>query len=414
MIRTPWRRLLSVVYAATLVAVGLWLAVRIAALYYVHRTVEGFEAKYGSIDPAFNVRPALGRAEDGGRFYRAAAALVVPLGQGEKSWRAPRKAPSEAAFRESLERVRGRFEKSAELMDLGAREPRCHLTERWPESLSERLPVDGLALLNLARFRLATARVDRLTGQLDSFDRGIASSLHLAACLEREPTYLLAVGMAIERLALAELIDAWGAAPVGSRLTLEASEREIGALPPLDVSACLRSQAVAVSPHREGWLFEQPSSEPALPRLLSLPALSRALALAEIERGLDTLQAPEPVKGRFGFGLSIEDGGLYWALARKAEAQASLRRLVGSGLRANRDRLAARSYAERPIPLEPTAGKVRLLVDESVSWTLGVDGSLTLSLPVTAKRWGELAARYPLDPIGSFPGWSIRLPPPEG
>lgn len=411
--RVLWRRLLSVVYAATLVLVGCWLAARVAALYYVHRTVERFEAKYGSIDPALNVRPVVGRAEDGGRFYRAAAELVVPLGEGEKLWREPRKAPSEEAFRESFDRVRVRFERAAELLDLGAKEAKCQITERWPESLSERLPVDGIALLNLARFRLAAARVARLTGEPDAFDTGIASALSLAACLEEEPTFLVAVGMAIERLALAELIDAWQTPSLGSPLELAATTRKIASLPALDIAGCLRSEAVLIGPHREEWLFDQPASEPWLPRLLSLPALSRALALAEVEQGLGALGAPEPRRGPAGLLALFGDGATYWTLARKAEAQTSLRSLVRMGLIANRSRIAAQPYPDKPVPREPLApGPTGLLVDESVVWDRGADGSLSLSLPATAKLWGELTAKFPLDPAGSFPGWSIRFPSP--
>lgn len=415
MMRVLWRRLLSVVYAATLVLVGCWLAARVAALYYVHRTVERFEAKYGSIDPALNVRPIVGRAEDGGRFYRAAAELVVPLGRGEKLWARPREAPSEAAFRESFEKVRGRFERAASLLDLGAVEPKCHMTERLPESLSESFPVDGLALLNLARFRLAAARVDRLAGNFDAFDTGVASALSLAACLEKEPTLLLAYGMAIERLALAELIDAWEAAVFGSGLELAATTRKFDSLPALDIAGCLRAEAVVVGPHRSGWLFGHSAHDPWLPRLLSLPALSRALALAEVEQGLGALGAPEkPRRGPAGLLALFGDGATYWTLARKAEAQTSLRSLVRMGLIANRSRIAAQPYPDKPVPREPlAAGPTGLLVDESVVWDRGADGSLSLSLPTTAKLWGELTAKFPLDPAGSFPGWSIRLAAPQ-
>ena len=334
--KTRGRRLLSAVYSCTLMVGGLWLGARLVALGYIHWTIGRFEAKYGSTDPYAYLPPRVRPFENGGRFYRAAAALVVTQVPGvDRLWERPLEIDDTEALRASVARSEPWLASAVALLDRGAGEPKCQLLQDGPRAWLEPQPVDPLALVRLAQYRLARARIAWLDGDSDGLLGGVLSSLALANCLEREPAKLLGLGLAIERQSLGLLEKVLAQSPRGDELRSRALVAALENLPPLDYAGQLLLDGVALAPRSSAWLYSSSAHDPWPSRVLALPALTRALILTEIEEGLDTLNSSEPPRGRLGWGLFHSQPDVPWRMQRKCEAQMALRSRVMAALTAN-------------------------------------------------------------------------------
>lgn len=419
MVRSSWRRLIAVTYAGALIAGGLWLVARVAALGYVHATVVHYEKKYGLTDPEYNnpgqwsSEPS--HEEDGGPLYRAAAELVPPGILFDAAW----KTASEKGDASSLHALIAKMEPSLgpaiDLMDLAARRSGCDLSTQVPQDDGHDFGPSWNSLRALARYRLVEARLGLLEGDLAEFSSGLDSTLALAGCAESEPSFYRLLGGAMEREVFTALQEAWLSGAEFSQAELDRLEKRVAGLPTLGLEPTLRFFAVLMSPRNEEW-STSPNRRALLARLLALPALDQALALAAFHAGLDSLSAAEPMDQPFWW-RAVSDRGpwlapTYWQTQRVSEARMSRRSLILAALRAEREVAMQGAYPASGPPGSPTPGG---LVAEAVVWRREVDGALDLSLPRTERRWSEIVDSHPMlasMKSESTPLWSIRLPAP--